>query len=59
MAKYTIGIDYGTESARALLLNLDTAEEVATTAMNYPHGVMDERLPNGMALPPDWALQHP
>ncbi|MDK2991841.1 MAG: L-ribulokinase [Clostridiales bacterium] len=59
MAKYTIGIDYGTESARALLLNLDTAEEVATAAMNYPHGVMDERLPNGMALPPDWALQHP
>jgi L-ribulokinase len=59
VAKYTIGIDYGTESARALLLNLDTAEEVATTAMNYPHGVMDERLPNGMALPPDWALQHP
>ena len=59
MAKYTIGIDYGTESARALLLNLDTAEEVATAAMNYPHGVMDERLPNGMVLPPDWALQHP
>jgi L-ribulokinase len=59
VAKYTIGIDYGTESARALLLNLDTAEEVATAAMNYPHGVMDERLPNGMALPPDWALQHP
>ncbi|MBZ4665133.1 ribulokinase, partial [Mahella sp.] len=59
MAKYTIGIDYGTESARALLLNLDTAEEVATAAMNYPHGVMDERLPNGIPLPPDWALQHP
>lgn len=59
MAKYTIGIDYGTESARALLLNLDTAEEVATSAMNYPHGVMDEKLPNGMPLPPDWALQHP
>lgn len=59
MAKYTIGIDYGTESARALLLNLDTAEEVATSAMNYPHGVMDEKLPNGTPLPPDWALQHP
>jgi len=59
LAKYTIGIDYGTESARALLLNLDTAEEVATSAMNYPHGVMDEKLPNGTPLPPDWALQHP
>jgi len=59
VAKYSIGIDYGTESARALLLNLDTAEEVATAAMNYPHGVMDEKLPNGMLLPPDWALQYP
>lgn len=59
MAKYSIGIDYGTESARALLLNLDTAEEVATAAMNYPHGVMDEKLPNDMLLPPDWALQYP
>ena len=59
MPKYALGIDYGTESARALLLNLDTAEEVATAVMRYPHGVMDEALPDGRALPPDWALQHP
>jgi L-ribulokinase len=59
MAKYSIGIDYGTESARALLLNLETGEEVATSVMNYPHGVMDEELPDGTKLPQDWALQHP
>jgi len=59
MAKFSIGIDYGTESARALLLNLDTAEEVASSTMNYPHGVMDERLPDGTVLPQDWALEHP
>jgi L-ribulokinase len=59
MAKYSIGIDYGTESARALLLNIETGEEVATSVMNYPHGVMDEELPDGTKLPQDWALQHP
>lgn len=59
MAKYSIGIDYGTESARALLLNLQTGEEVASSVMKYPHGVMDEELPDGTKLPQDWALQHP
>ncbi|WP_026487283.1 ribulokinase [Caldanaerobius polysaccharolyticus] len=59
MAKYSIGVDYGTESARALLLNVDTAQEVASSMMAYPHGVMDERLPDGTRLGQDWALEHP
>lgn len=59
MAKYSIGVDYGTESARALLLNIDTAEEVTSSVMEYPHGVMDEHLPDGTKLQPDWALEHP
>ncbi|SHF66918.1 L-ribulokinase [Caldanaerobius fijiensis DSM 17918] len=59
MAKYSIGIDYGTESARALLLNIDTAQEVASSTMAYPHGVMDESLPDGTRLGQDWALEHP
>lgn len=59
MGKYTIGIDYGTESARALLLNIDSGVEVASTAMAYPHGVMDECLANGTRLPQDWALHDP
>jgi len=59
MGKYSIGIDYGTESARALLLNLETGEEVASSAMNYHHGVMDEELPDGTKLPQYWALEHP
>src|SRR5690606_16905342 len=32
---------------------------VATSALDYPHGVMSEQLPSGTPLPPDWALQHP
>lgn len=58
--KYTIGIDYGTQSGRALLVEVATGKEVATAVKVYPHGVMDEYLPDGQTkLPPDWALQHP
>lgn len=58
--KYTIGIDYGTLSARALLVDINTGEEVATALYEYPHGVMDAFLPDRKTrLMPDFALQHP
>jgi L-ribulokinase len=56
---YTLGIDYGTLSGRALLVDARTGAEVATSVFDYPHGVMDKTLPNGQRLPPEWALQHP
>ena len=59
MAKYAIGIDFGTLSARALVAEVGTGRELGTASMDYPHGVMDEFLPDGTKLPPDWALQHP
>lgn len=59
MAKYVIGIDFGTLSARALLVHAKTGEEIASCEYKYPHGVMDEKLPNGKKLDIDWALQHP
>lgn len=59
MVKYSIGVDYGSESARALLLNISTGEEVASATMAYPHMVMSETLPCGKKLEPFWALQHP
>ncbi|MBQ5973738.1 MAG: ribulokinase [Oscillospiraceae bacterium] len=58
--KYSIGIDFGTLSGRALLVEVETGREVATAVKMYSHAVMDEVLPDGVTkLPPDWALQHP
>ena len=59
MAKYVIGIDYGTLSGRAILADVSDGRVVATAEMAYPHGVMDRALPDGTPLKPDWALQHP
>jgi L-ribulokinase len=57
---YAIGVDFGTESARALLLDASTGEELAVAVTRYPHGVIDATLPDsGEQLPPDWALQDP
>ncbi|WP_127585087.1 ribulokinase [Paenibacillus koleovorans] len=58
--RYALGVDYGTESGRALLVDVGDGREVATHVTRYPHGVIDERLPgSGCRLEADWALQHP
>jgi L-ribulokinase len=60
MAKYSIGVDYGTQSGRAVLVEVGTGREVATAVKEYTHGVMDVFLPDGkIKLEHDWALQHP
>ena len=35
MSKYAIGIDYGTLSVRALLVNIETGEEVAASIYDW------------------------
>jgi len=58
--KYVLGLDYGTESGRALLVAVDNGEEIAAAVENYEQGVIDNTLPGtGAKLPPDWALQDP
>ena len=57
---YAIGVDFGTESGRALLLDLDSGDELAVEVVPYPSAVIDQTLPStGEQLPPDWALQDP
>lgn len=59
MSKYTIGVDYGTLSGRAVLIEVGTGKEIASAVYEYPHAVMDTQLPGGKKLGQDWALQHP
>lgn len=59
MKKYVIGIDFGTLSGRCVLVDVESGAEVAESVLEYAHGVMDERLPSGRALPKLYALQHP
>jgi L-ribulokinase len=57
--KFALGIDYGTESGRVVVVRLRNGEEISSAVIPYPDGVIDERLPGGMRLEPDWALQNP
>ncbi|MEV8064848.1 ribulokinase [Streptomyces sp. NPDC085995] len=58
--RYTVGVDFGTLSGRAVVVRVRDGHELATAVHDYAHGVIDERLPGtGAHLPPDWALQHP
>ena len=57
MPEYSLGLDFGTLSCRALLVDVKTGDELASAVMDYPHGVMDDTLACGKKLPYDWALQ--
>ena len=58
--KYAIGVDFGTESGRAVLVSVTDGTEIATAVYAYPDGVIDDMLPgSGAQLPPDFALQNP
>ncbi len=54
-AAYAIGLDYGTNSVRALIVNVKNGREVASAVWNYAHGT------NGVILSrdPNLARQHP
>ncbi len=55
---YVVGVDFGTLSARAVVVRASDGEELGSAVHEYAHGVIDREL-EGRELPPDWALQHP
>jgi L-ribulokinase len=59
-SKYALGVDFGTESGRTVIVDVRTGRELATAVYKYANGVIDACLPTSSArLPPDWALQDP
>ncbi|MBZ5514627.1 MAG: ribulokinase [Acidobacteriia bacterium] len=58
-AREPVALDDGTESGRVVVTRVRDGKEMASTVIAYPDGVIDERLPGGPKLEPDWALQNP
>src|SRR6202035_2701753 len=56
---YVVGVDFGTLSARALVVRVSDGAEAGTAVRDYAHGVIDRSLTGHGELPPDWALQDP
>lgn len=59
MRKYAIGLDFGTLSVRAILIDIKTGEVLGQSVYDYPHKVMETHIPRGASLPAGWALQDP
>jgi len=56
--QFTIGVDYGTLSGRAVVVRVSDGTEVGSSVYEYPNAVMDQKLnASGAALAPEWALQ--
>ncbi|MGO8836256.1 MAG: ribulokinase [Limisphaerales bacterium] len=53
--QYTIGLDYGTNSVRALIVNVANGDEIASAVWNYAHGTAGVIL----SRDPNLARQHP
>jgi L-ribulokinase len=55
-----VGVDFGTLSARAVVVRASDGAELGSGVGEYAHGSIERALPStGAPLPPDWALQDP
>ncbi len=58
--RFSIGLDFGTESVRALVVDIGNGDIAGQGVNGYANGVIDRALPDGGAsLPADYALQNP
>ncbi len=57
MTRFTIGVDFGTQSARAVVVDVGTGGLAGEAVVDYPLGVVDDVFPvTGEPLPDAWAL---
>ena len=57
---HVVGIDFGTLSARAVVVAAGDGTVIGTASHPYRSGVIEQTLPaTGAPLPPSWALQDP
>ena len=61
MKKYSIGVDFGTLSARAALIDLDDGREVSLCELVYPHAILNGTDVSGVNTTEnsEMQLQHP
>lgn len=58
MRTYLIGLDYGSESARGVLIDAESGQQVAHHVHPYRHGIMTTVLPEGSSIPSGFTLQN-
>jgi L-ribulokinase len=62
MPSYVVGVDFGTESGRAVVIDTADGRELGSAVYPYSNGVIDVHLPapdEDLRLGPEWALQDP
>lgn len=59
MSKYTIGLDFGSLSGRAVLYDIETGNAIESSTYDYRHALMKNYLPDGTKVPYKFSLQHP
>lgn len=55
---YVIGIDFGSESGRAVLVDSENGDIIKVAEMTYPNGVLTKSL-NGKPIKANMVLQNP
>ena len=59
VGQFIIGLDFGTDSARGLVICVETGQQVDYAVEPYPHGTLVDRLPGGAPIAGHFALQVP
>ena len=52
IVRTAIGVDFGSESARAVLVDVATGRELASAVSAFPHGVIEDRPARQRHSPP-------